>query len=256
MSTEGLQPDQTLLKEIRALRRSIDDLVAIQRAALLPAERVFTFHFHDKEIRLALPRAEADTIQRIILRTGSFYELPVLSQLRSFVQPGAVVVDAGANIGNHSVFFARILAARRVIAYEPQRYAFDILRRNAELNAPDIIDCRNVALGAKATRARIVNYGPTNLGATSFAFDEAGDFDVMRLDDENLDELHLLKIDVEGAQSDVIAGAERTLEQHRPIVLCEVQEMIGDNRATYEFFEARGYDKCSLNYRNVIFLPH
>src|SRR5438094_750470 len=55
--------------------------------------------------------------------------------IESLVHPGDVAVDVGANIGYHTLIFARAVGERgRVFAYEPDPDNFRLLRRNVELN--------------------------------------------------------------------------------------------------------------------------
>lgn len=48
---------------------------------------------------------------------------------------GSVVFDIGANIGNYIVFFAKILGAKQVQAFEPQEYCAPVLKEKLGLNA-------------------------------------------------------------------------------------------------------------------------
>lgn len=45
-----------------------------------------------------------------------------------------IVVDIGANIGNHTVFFANVCKAKKVYSFEPQEKVFEILKKNVEIN--------------------------------------------------------------------------------------------------------------------------
>ena len=69
-----------------------------------------------KEAKLFLPSSE-DPIQDSVRQNGEFHEGRMLEELGRHLPPG-VIVDVGANIGNHSVFFGAI-CGRRVLAFEP-----------------------------------------------------------------------------------------------------------------------------------------
>src|ERR1043166_2158400 len=88
--------------------------------------------FDDVQLELELPNGD-DHIQAWIRRTGELYEADLLRDiLHRVVRPG-IVIDVGANIGNHTVFFGKVLR-RRVIALEPFSTVFEVLARNVAIN--------------------------------------------------------------------------------------------------------------------------
>ena len=86
---------------------------------------------------------------------------------------------------------------------------------------------------------------------------EAVDVEVLALDDlVDAGELRpptLVKIDVEGAEGDVIAGMRRTLERHRPAVVCELHDTGAEVAAA---FEALGYEVSNLEGKEAITDAH
>src|SRR5262245_19659885 len=80
-------------------------------------------------------------------------ELSVLFQV---LKPGAVVVDAGANIATHTVALAKHVTSNGVVfAFEPQRLTFQLLCANVALNALVNVKCVNAAVGDAASQTRI-----------------------------------------------------------------------------------------------------
>jgi hypothetical protein len=75
------------------------------------------FQFFGRRIEL-WTHPEPDHLARVIRSTGQFYEPDVLMKIREIHLPGTIIIDVGANIGNHTVFFAAILGAP-VLAIEP-----------------------------------------------------------------------------------------------------------------------------------------
>ncbi|SEH37437.1 FkbM family methyltransferase [Magnetospirillum fulvum] len=144
---------------------------------------------------------------------------------RQLVQPGDVVVEAGANIGALTIPLGRMVGpSGRVLAFEPQRGIFNLLTANVVLNGLDQIWAERVALGAESgeiavpalSLSRQANFGGVSLGAA-----EGEPCPVRTLDSYGLTALKLLKIDVEGSEAGVIAGAERTIQTLRPILYVE-----------------------------------
>ncbi len=64
-----------------------------------------------------LPNRQVDDIQNILFRSREFYELHSLIALQKLVGPCDTIVDVGANIGNHSLFFALHFPTRHVVAF-------------------------------------------------------------------------------------------------------------------------------------------
>src|SRR5438309_1405344 len=87
---------------------------------------------HGVELLYHLPHT-ADHIQKLMRNSGQLYEHDLLyDALCRDLGPG-VIIDVGANIGVHTVFFAKALG-RQVIALEPFDTTFDVLKQNVALN--------------------------------------------------------------------------------------------------------------------------
>lgn len=125
-----------------------------------------------------------------------------------------VVVDCGAHVGTWSVHFSRWF--REVIAFEPNAENYDCLTANTKALANVL--CCNAALGDAKGSASTKKHGK-NSGC--FQLVDGNDFQVIKLDDFGLMELDLLKIDVEGYEGRVIAGAMEALGRFRPTVVFE-----------------------------------
>jgi len=81
------------------LTARMNALVETMRVLSLGPDRILTLVESDSLVRMNLPFAGSDVVQRQILRAGQFYEARQLAHVRGLIAPGAVVVDAGANIG-------------------------------------------------------------------------------------------------------------------------------------------------------------
>jgi FkbM family methyltransferase len=181
------------------------------------------FAFHGRRIEL-WTHPEPDHLAVTIRASRSFYELDVLMKCREIYLPGTAVIDIGANIGNHAVFFAAVLGAP-VHALEPYGPSHELLEINIAANGLDgrVVPYR-LAAGDTAGAASPRPGPPGNLGATRMAFGE-GDVSVRRLDTLDLrGPVGLLKVDVEGAEPAVLRGAERLIRTWLPDVMVEAGE--------------------------------
>lgn len=214
--------EDKIMRLLERLTVQLDDLTLINRFQALGDERVLEFVYSDKKIRFFLPYALKDFIQRVIFKTNSFYENIDLEKFRYLLSPEATIIDAGANIGNHSVFFSVVCAVKKIYAFEPMIQTFEILQRNVLLNAPDRIECINAALGASQGRAAISGYRDHNFGAAAVRSDENGSYTITTIDALDVPALDFLKIDVEGSQLAVLKGGEETLKKYAPLIWIEL----------------------------------
>jgi FkbM family methyltransferase len=144
----------------------------------------------------------------------------------TFLQPGAFVVEAGSNIGAHTLAISALVGGEgTVIAFEPQRLVFHLLCANLALNSIRNVFAHQEAVGAEAGTILVpqldpaseANFGGLSLGAWKFGEPVR----VVSLDNMRFPRLDLLKADVEGMEEKVLIGAAETIARHRPILYLE-----------------------------------
>jgi FkbM family methyltransferase len=167
------------------------------------------------------------TIAAAIAVSGGFAEGAV-RLLAGLVRPGETVVDVGANIGALSVPLARRLGVGgRLIAFEPMRLPFLCLCANTVLNGLDWIEPRQQAVGAAGGEVALPPLDPQapgNFGALSLRDPPGAGAErvvVVTIDSLALPALSLLKIDAEGMDWAVLAGAAETVFRCRPALYIE-----------------------------------
>jgi FkbM family methyltransferase len=157
----------------------------------------------------------------------------------------SLAIDAGAHFGLVSVALGQLFD--RVISFEPNEFNASLLRANVSLNGLDgRVQVHRAGLFSRSTRLSLApsdrqeiplpfdeqgNFDPlsaSNLGAYSFA--EAGsglsDATAYALDDLKLDTLSFLKIDVQGADGEVLMGALQTIERCHPWIVFEWEDAL------------------------------
>lgn len=141
------------------------------------------------------------------------------------------VIDVGANNGQFTIEFACLVGNEgKVHSFEPQRIIYQQLCGNVFLNGLDNVFAHNAAVGKEAGEVFIEspNYFESvegvNFGNVSVATTEEGEkVRCVALDDMEFKDVALLKIDVQGFEGNVLAGAVKTIEKHRPFIICEVE---------------------------------
>jgi FkbM family methyltransferase len=156
---------------------------------------------------------------------------PEFEHFEKFLAPGGVLVDIGGNTGIYTVKAAQFFRKQgggTVITYEPLPEMLMELEHNIHVNGFDNIRLRSFCLGEKPgvatfwinfnrpASSSLVGRDPSATHVSTLVF---------RLDDvfpmENLNRLDYVKIDVEGAEAQVLAGARGTFQKYRPIVQME-----------------------------------
>lgn len=167
---------------------------------------------------------EDDHISRQLVERHSFYEEELLLDLYSLERKGTYV-DVGANIGNHTLFFAKVMG-QRVFAFEPFPANLKILKRNVELNGlSKLVRVEGKAVSAVAGQGNLENPNAANFGMVRLA--ETGlPCKVVALDDVLAKEdVAVLKVDVEGHEYDVLLGARETIRRARPYIVFEASSL-------------------------------
>ncbi len=142
------------------------------------------------------------------------------------IPPSSAVIDVGANIGLSTILLARL--AKRVVAYEPSPPNLAFLRRNLELNGITNVEVRAAAVSSEpgTLRFHVAQFGAGShvvaSGHVSGGTIPAVDVPAVMLDDEALPPIAFIKIDAEGHEPDVLAGARRLLARERPLIYTEV----------------------------------
>jgi len=174
------------------------------------------------------------TIGRSIQTTG-VHDLAVTEALARLIRPGDTVLDVGAHIG-YTVMLAAIAAGcrGRVVAWEPHPGLFRALEHNVAAMSAEhraaAVDLRNTALGSKAGTAtlvgpppgsandsmsRVVAEGPQPNGEIRVRVETIDDVLGMFAEESTATRIEVMKIDAEGGELDILAGARCALEERR-----------------------------------------
>ncbi len=189
----------------------------------------------------------------------------------------SVVIDIGANIGIHSIFFAEIATAGMVFAFEPSLETFGYLRENTQ-SYENIIPL-NLGL---SDRASVSDFFVAEDDAYSGLKDTkrkgiegVRKVVVLRLDDIfrllKPEVIDFVKIDVEGLEHNVLLGMVWVIENYRPAIFCEIYGGTNSNTSPektvdlvvdwgYHAYvvvngELKAYDHHDDRYYNYLFLP-
>lgn len=213
-----------------------------------------------KKINMRL-HVKSDAISGQIVTHNTFFEIGFLEFLRTKYGTQRSIIDVGANIGNHAVFFSEYLEHDKIYCFEPDEDNLEILKDNMANKNCEIFD---VALSDHDGTATLYNCDPGNSGAFSLeVFDSKiaegsqhrlsksyvakYNVPIRTLDSYNLQNISMIKIDVENHELPVLEGAKQTILNNKPIVIFE------DLHYLFPYFPAGRFDAFfkSVNYVRV-----
>lgn len=228
-------------------------LAGVESVEVRGETRTYRFPFTSENLSITMPHA-----------LGGFYEIETLKRLKAFLAPGDQVVDVGANVGNHTIYFAGE-AGCRVLPFECNPKLTPRLTAVVEsAGLSDLVDLGSLGLAVSDAREEVefnfLRDDFSNISKTSTSTSTAGAARVpaITLDSLTLTACRLLKIDVDGGEMLVLRGAERFIGALRPIIAIEVSNF--NTTAVQAFMHRHGYvcaweDFHPTVYGDFLFIP-
>lgn len=149
---------------------------------------------------------------------------------------GTDVIEIGSNNGHFTIEFAELVGNKgRVFAFEPQRIIYQQLCCNVFLNGLDNVFAYQVAIGNEIGKVKFeyLDYfssGEVNFGDVSVYNEKKSNNKLheeviaQTLDSYEFQEVKIIKIDVQGYESNVIEGALKTIKKFKPYIFIEIEE--------------------------------
>jgi FkbM family methyltransferase len=181
-------------------------------------------------------------------------ERPLQDALARELREGAVFYDIGANVGYMTLIAARLVGPQgRVLAFEPVPENVAAIRENVGLNGIDWVEVHETAVARERGTAALIVSDVSAFSRLASVNVPTGARETIEVGVVSIDEFlassgapapDVIKIDVEGAELEVIAGMRETLAAHRPVILCEVHDC---NSEYVELMQELGYEPVNLD---------
>lgn len=188
-----------------------------------------TLHFNQTDLGYFC-LIEKDLISNFIRQHG-IWEPHLYYFYSRFIKPDFIVIDAGANIGFHSVQFAKLANEGKTYCFEPQPLIFNVLTTNILFNGlTDVVEQYKLGLGNKEETLKmkplhVQVWGPDciNWGGRGLTDSEEGEEEVqlITLDSLGLPKLDLIKLDIQGSEPIAVEGGLKTIKENTPIMFLE-----------------------------------
>ena len=200
-----------------------------------------------------------DLIGECIVRNG-YWENYLCDIYSRFLNHNSTVIDAGANIGFHTVQFAKL--SRLVYAFEPQPTIFNILSTNILLNNVSTkVKQYCLGLGNKKTKLYLIpekeymqNEYICNFGGRGLTTEVTQEqVDLIKWDEEfkHIDQIDFIKMDIQGSEIYALNGMKNMLIKDKPWILLENYDN-NDDKPVIDYLLSLGY----TIYRPMNHLPN
>lgn len=204
-----------------------------------------------------------DSIFSEILGKHEYFEESVLQSWISILKKAECVIDIGANLGNHSVFWAKYTDAKRIWAIEPYEENYKLLEENISENELKQIKAVRCAIGDRNAKMYLKNeVGKTCLGNAAYSYENTTENEKnsesvpgfsldMFLQKYAVDKIDFLKIDAEGMTLEILEGARNCLENFKPDIWleCEADNVL----SILELLEKYDYKMVDIKGFNLLF---
>jgi FkbM family methyltransferase len=188
-----------------------------------------------------------------------------------YINKNSIVLDIGANIGTHSLYFSNI--SKKVYAFEAQRILFYHLCANIFLNQrTNIYAFNNVVYDKKSlfsltenTPNYFSNHASACLGFSEINTDNTHDdkdiVNSIRIDDINFESVDFIKIDAQGSDLICMRGAVNTIKKFKPIITFEIENKNLLNvhgishQDHFDFLDDIGYGYKHISYGDYLAFP-
>lgn len=190
--------------------------------------------YNDHYGKICMPVTD-NSIQPYVSTNNNLWEAQLVDDIKKYLIPGTVCIDAGSYVGLHSIIMQKA-GAGTVVAIEMMPEIYKYLTDNIRLGGYNNIVPINCALGSKAighvsvpdvdyeigqnfggsslmAEYMLQNHSPRKISVERRTIDSIAEY---------LGKVSLIKIDVEGMEMEVLAGAKSTMLRYRPTILIEV----------------------------------
>lgn len=219
----------------------------------LSSDRILTYVPFDSNILLAVEASFSSFVTSVLMAEGDWFEKE-MEFWRNWIKPGMTVIDVGANVGVYSFSAAQRVGDRgKVLAVEPFSGCVRCLEETCQLNQLSWVKvCAGAASDRQGTArlslcpASELNELVSDDNTTEMrpgTFEEVACFTLDSLiEQENIAQVDIVKIDAEGHELSVLAGSETILSEFAPVILYEnIAGSKGSNLPVANYLIGKGY---------------
>lgn len=185
---------------------------------------------------------------------GQEWEPHLIKFLKNNSQKNLNFLDIGSNYGWHSIISSKLF--KKVFSFEPQILLHNLQKESITENKIENIELYNFGLSNlnEEKTMNVINYNKDWINAGDLSIGNGGEkIVVKRLDDLNISDVGILKLDVQGYEKFVLEGGTETIKKFNPICIVELENFqmrkFGyDESYIFDFFKKLNYVSYLLDY--------
>lgn len=204
------------------------------------------FDHRGKKFLVQLHQDYREQMKFYLVGYAGFYESEMLDYIADTYPTHGTILDIGANIGNHAKYFESFLSYNRLYCFEPDAKNCEILRKNVTR-----AEIKQVALGNKTGRVGLTRLDQYNSGSTCVT--DGDEVDMITLDSLDLQNVTLIKLDVEGKDIDVLLGGAQTIGRCKPVIFIERPRIDSELAKLTKVMDDLGYQRRNSFFIDVLF---
>lgn len=221
-------------------------------------------YIHEGDFGIKYLFARPDVMRDEIVRQGAIGACALAGEYKEYFSENTTVLDIGAHFGGFSMWVAANFPSVSVQAWEPQKRLFFEFCANIALNDfENRIDVRNKACGEAES---IGWYLPgdyktdTNPGQMRLLTDPQDDnfyqkTQIETIDKYNMNNISMMKIDVEGMELSVLRGASQTIKRCMPLIIMESWTNKPAHSMAILQLRSMGYTNLAEDYDEIVAIP-
>ncbi len=193
-----------------------------------------------------------------IKKQNTFYENTLLQKWLPYLENSRIILDIGANLGNHTLFWGTHISYEKMYSFEPFPANYERLSNNILNNHLANIIPVPLGVGAAKGYSKVLEFTEDNYGATTFDtnISDTGEIQITDIDsfaiENNIPYIDFAKIDTEGFEESVLSGMAKTIAAHHPDLWIEVTE--NSFAAIMDLLLPLGYVLVDVVQFNMLFL--
>jgi FkbM family methyltransferase len=227
-----------------------------------------TFSFSNKSGKVFKLKSDGydPTVNMVYWTDGTGYEPGIINLLHSILKKSEILIDVGANTGIITIQMSLLPFAKEVHSFEPLPRAFLALEQHIRLNSLKNCYPYQFAIGKENSITKLyvpnVQAIPTasSLDPNKYIDNHPIEVNTKTLDsfvkENNVSNIDVIKIDVEGRESDVLSGMKNVLQEMKPYIVCEILPRIGDVFAVYSYVKPYNYYLYEIRDNEISIIDH
>ena len=216
-----------------------------------------TINYFDNDITMFYNTDNHSCAVNKSIRRGRIWEKKLINIYKEYINKDSVVLDIGANLGCHTVPLS--LLCNKVYAFEAQEKLYKLLSETIEYNELDNVKLfNNIVSDGSKEELEFVNSGCGRGGITTYRPRLGGIITTEKcitIDSLGLKELDFIKIDVEGAEFEVLAGAAETIKKLHPVIILETWNTKRNKINLVKYCNEYGYSFTYIKGDNYLLKP-